>query len=72
MASTFRAWKGGDERKANKKRRKQERLKHRLSSKRLQGNGEPRTSEVCPLYLHPPEGTFYSSWIGCCRKDGQE
>ena len=48
--------------KANKARRKQERLRQR----RQQGQhpaGEPRPDETCPLYRNPPGGAFYDSWI---------
>ena len=55
--------------KANKARRKQEGLRQR----RQQGqypSGEPATGEVCPLYLDPPGGEFYGSWVdsGSVRK----
>ena len=48
--------------KANKARRKQERLRQR----RQQGQpppGEPGVGQACPLYLDPPEGALYGSWI---------
>ena len=54
---------GGDmSGKANKARRKQERLRQR----RQQGQpppGEPGVGQACPLYLDPPEGALYGSWI---------
>jgi len=48
--------------KANKARRKQERLRQR----RQLGHdrpGEPRPEQTCPLYRNPPGGAFYDSWI---------
>lgn len=46
--------------KANKKRRKQERLRH----KRSMLPGGP-VDDACPLYRNPPGGKFYSSWLDC-------
>lgn len=48
--------------KANKARRKQERLRQRRQLGQYPP-GEPGPGETCPLYLAPPEGQFYSSWI---------
>jgi hypothetical protein len=48
--------------KANKARRKQERLRQR----RQQGQdrlGASGTGDVCPLYRDPPDGELYSTWI---------
>jgi hypothetical protein len=54
---------GGMGGKANKKRRKQERLRQKRSGQRLPG--EPGKGEVCPLYRNPPDGAFYRSWVDC-------
>ena len=48
--------------KANKARRKQERLRQR----RQQGQdrlGASGAGDVCPLYRDPPDGELYSTWI---------
>jgi hypothetical protein len=49
--------------KANKKRRKQERLRQKCSGQHLPGEAGNR--EVCPLYRNPPDGVFYISWLDC-------
>lgn len=53
--------------KANKKRRKQERLRQKGSGQRLPG--EPGNREACPLYQNRPDGAFYTSWVDCVSLD---
>jgi hypothetical protein len=53
--------------KANKKRRKQDRLRQKGSRQRL--HGEPGNSEACPLYRNRPDGVFYTSWLDCASPD---
>jgi hypothetical protein len=55
--------------KANKARRKQERLRQRRQEGQ-QPVEAPDTGEVCPLYRDPPSGEFYGSWVdsGSLRK----
>jgi hypothetical protein len=48
--------------KANKKRRKQQRLRARRSGQSAAG---PADDDACPLYRNPPGGRFYSSWLDC-------
>jgi hypothetical protein len=48
--------------KANKARRKQERLRQRRQLGQSPP-GEPGLDEACPLYRDPPGGAFYDSWI---------
>lgn len=54
---------GGMSGKANKRRRKQERLRQRRTDQFL--SNEPDGHEVCPLYRNVPDGAFYSSWLDC-------
>jgi hypothetical protein len=47
--------------KANKARRKQERLRQR----RHHRQAGPAAAQACPLYRDPPGGIFYGSWLDC-------
>jgi hypothetical protein len=48
--------------KANKARRKQERLRQRRQLGQYPP-GEPGPDQTCPLYRNPPGGALYNSWI---------
>lgn len=48
---------------ANKKRRKQARLKQRRQGQ--SSSTEVRRRSPCPLYFHQPDGQFYRSWVDC-------
>ena len=48
--------------KANKARRKQERLRQRRQQSQDPA-GASSLGEVCPLYRDPPDGDFYRSWV---------
>jgi hypothetical protein len=48
--------------KANKARRKQERLRQRRHQAQHPAV-TPDTGDVCPLYRDPPDGDLYSAWI---------